>query len=342
MDVFIEPMPVFQLSKTSYKGPMEVDNSVRQPGESPSSSPPSSSSPSSVSEVATSSTATTLSASNTPSSKSIFLQRYKALRDAGFDDTTANKYSPLYSSVNEVIDAILSQSLNDNLAISPNSNSGSNAIYNGTISQYNNNSYNNDNQTTNNAITSSAVSIVQPLSSQQQMDNDNINGLIMGLSVPSSGSFLSLSSTSLSSNEYARSGKKPKHCFIGSTVMPNGHRLVGNENKIFSQNDPAYLINNYLDNNHLHSHLNLTNHHYQSSNGSMKNFFKESLLETELETNETNSNDLIVTMIKDRLFDDNGDDIKLDDDGIIITEQNGQSSSPSASSTLSSGNYYLQ
>ncbi|KPM02460.1 hypothetical protein QR98_0008740 [Sarcoptes scabiei] len=52
---------------------------------------------------------------NADPSMLIYWKRYNDLREAGFDDTTASKYSPLYSSVNQVIDAILSQSLNENL-----------------------------------------------------------------------------------------------------------------------------------------------------------------------------------------------------------------------------------
>lgn len=55
------------------------------------------------------------------SSRSIYEQRYNALRDAGFDEMTANKYSSIYSSVNEVIDAILSQSFGEHFNVSDNS-----------------------------------------------------------------------------------------------------------------------------------------------------------------------------------------------------------------------------
>lgn len=56
----------------------------------------------------------------------VFEQRYHALRDAGFEHETASKYSSLYSSVNEVIDTILSQSLIQQLAIESGNNCFSN------------------------------------------------------------------------------------------------------------------------------------------------------------------------------------------------------------------------
>lgn len=53
---------------------------------------------------------------------SIYEQRYHALRAAGFEHETASKYAAMYSSVTEVIDNILSQSLIQQLAIEKGNN----------------------------------------------------------------------------------------------------------------------------------------------------------------------------------------------------------------------------
>ncbi|KAH9528135.1 CCR4-NOT transcription complex subunit 1 [Dermatophagoides farinae] len=261
--------------------------------------------------------------------ESIYMQRYKALRDAGFDETTANKYSPLYSSVNEVIDAILSQSLNDNLTTNGgrtimakkgiDNNSYSTAIYcNG----------NNKSSTIMNYNDTSAINAAELLSeltdsiSMNKTNNNNNNNLIMECIHGQSPS-----STSSKSFLYMSNGDS------------NGSVINSNDLISCSSNESF----------HNHSHINADGNYLSLSNcignshrnSLMKNtIFSSESSESSTDNNRSNSSNLIVTMLKDGLLEDSSDEITLEDDvGLLADGQNGNgsSSSPSTSSSLSSG-----
>ncbi|XP_075680984.1 LOW QUALITY PROTEIN: uncharacterized protein LOC113797393 [Dermatophagoides pteronyssinus] len=255
-------------------------------------------------------------------SESIYMQRYQALRDAGFDETTANKYSPLYSSVNEVIDAILSQSLNDNSTI----NDGRTLLAN---KGKDNNSY------------SSAI----------YSNGDNKSSTIMtynDISPLAAAELLSQSTDSISINKTNNNNNLIMECIHGQSPPLSKRFLcmaIGDSNgSVIDSND--LIVCSPIESYHHDQHFN-ANGNYSSLSNCIGNIHQKSLMkkaiissespELSIDHHRSNGNNLIVTMLKDGLLEDSNDEITLEDDvGLLADGQNGNGS-PSASSSLSSG-----
>ena len=250
---------------------------------------------------------------NNTKPQSIQMQRYKALREAGFDDQTANKYSSMYSSVNEVIDAILSQSLAVNLTIE---NGNNNNIESNKSGKHSPHSIYNDHH-----LFQSRPELFPFMSDNEKQLNGS--------------SSIDIDSTSNRHCHIMNESGKPIRTsgFNDSCETKCESNLIQSRPLKYVEGDGNERLDELCNNSLTENGYSSPTSEYKSSVGSdeyvhIGHYFKEDLSTINGPFNQN----LLANVLKDGFFD--SDEVNLEDEGMV--DPNLSSKSPSAVSSSSS------